>query len=173
MTKNPILRPKDLTPIHLGISPEDRETLEAQGVDTNLSFGAVINRHQDVSVEIIERYPENAALLNLVGNHHEDPLKPTAGLSAVVDTLRLADVYDAYRSARPYKKEEAVFSSLALLIKKAGWGVVDPTLTRLWVEDELSRINPKSYLNALKHHKSPRLEKEAESYEIIKAFLEK
>jgi len=182
LAENPLLREKDITPFSLCLSPEQNEYLKTvKNIDTSLSLGALIEQHQDISVDIASRYyPEGSPMLELIGNHHERKLsaddshavsQSTVRLSSLIATLRLADVYDAVHSARAYKKEEAIFSSLSVLIAHTEQGTVDRELTKLWIEDELTHFDPKAYLHTLKTHTSPRLEKEKVAYEKIQAFL--
>ncbi len=175
-------REMKVTPLTVSLTPEERVELERHGIDTNLPLGTIIDKHQDISVEIVRRYyADHPALLDLIGNHHERPLptdepvpvsQSTVRLSFIVDALRLSDLYDAMRSARPYKESRPLLTTLAFLIGKAEEGFVDMELTRLWIEDELSRLDTAAYLHQLHRNELLGLETtETAAWQKIQSFL--
>lgn len=173
LTENPLLREKDITPLTLGLTPEEKILLTTQGIDSTLPLGVIVAKHQDESATIARRYyPADSPIIDLINNHHERQLtetertplsKSVIRLSSLIATLRLADTYDAYRSVRSYKSTSSHFSALAFLITQAEYGIVDRALTRLWIEDDLKKQPQDTTL--------PENEKDAVAYEKIRAFL--
>lgn len=177
---HPKLREKDLTPLEVALTEEQIALLQKNGIDTTLPLGSIIAKHQDISVDIVGRYYKNTALLELIGNHHEQPLsshetrpvsQSAVRLATLVDTLRLADVFDALHSSRPYKKGEGIFSTLALLSDRAQTGFVDEHLAFLWIKDELAHFDSHSYLHTLKARHSDSFENEQASQKKVTRFL--
>ncbi len=180
LTQNPLLREKDITPLRLALTEKENTTLTSLGIDTNLPLGAVIAKHQDISVAIVARYLPDSPLLTLIGNHHEKPLLPnepspisqsTVRISALISTLRMSDVFDALRSERPYKKSLPLLASLTLLIKEARQGFVDYDLARLWISDELDHLDIDAYFTTLKKNATRDFESEKKYLQDIIAFL--
>lgn len=181
LATNPGLREKDITPLAVCLTEEERATLEAAGIDTDLPLGKLIEKHQDISVDIVERYYDKPELLGLIGNHHERPLatdertpvsQSAVRLSSVIDALRIADIYDAYHSSRPYNPAgHPTLSTLAFLIDKAEDGFVDTELTRLWIQDDIRRFDAKAYLHQLKGHGNGLFAVETDAWHRIQSFL--
>ncbi len=176
---NPRIRGKDITPLRLALTEEEAARVVARGFDISHSLGAIIDSHQDASVAIAGRYYTEAPLLALIGNHHEQPLahddplrtsQSTVRLSTLIDTLRLADEFDAYHSERPYKVAHSRLASLAFLTEEAERGFVDTTLTKLWIADDMKNSPVKAYLAELAD--VPLREEETRAYQKIQAFLE-
>lgn len=181
LASHPELREKDITPLFVGLKPEERERLEASGIDTHLPLGKIIAKHQDISVDIAKRYYPESAVLELIGNHHERPFdenethpvsQSAVRISSIVNTLRIADIFDAFHRARPYKAEQAIMTTLAFLIEKAREGFIDDELTSLWIDEELKKFDAKAYLHSLrKEHGAALAEVETTSYETVLAYL--
>jgi HD-GYP domain-containing protein (c-di-GMP phosphodiesterase class II) len=180
LATRPELREKDLTPLRVALTEEQATALQKNGINVSLPLGDIIAKHQDISVAIVGRYYKNTTLLELIGNHHEKTLsfretRPIAQsavrVASLIDTLRLADVFDAFHSARPYKKGEGIFSTLALLSDRAQTGFVDEYLVFLWIKDELTHFDSHSYLHTLKARRSDSFENEQASHKKITRFL--
>lgn len=181
LASHPELREKDITPLFVSLTSEERERLEASGIDTGLPLGKIIEKHQDISVAIAERYYPESAILELIGNHHERPLAPAethpvsqsaVRVSFIINALRIADIFDAFRHSRPYKDEKAFLTTLAFLTKKADEGFIDDKLTYLWIDEELKKFDVKAYLHGLqREHKLELAEHEAASYETVLDYL--
>ncbi len=155
LASQPHLRPKDLTPLAVALSKEENTSLQRRGIDTNQSLGALIATHQDVSVEIATRYFPGSPILPLIGNHHEKAVgreetrpisKEVVQVSALLATLRLADVFDALRSDRPYKKAFPIFRTLSILVEETNHGLMNHELAKLWINDELKDFDIDTYL---------------------------
>lgn len=181
LASHPKLREKDITPFFVSLKPAEWERLEAAGIDTGLPLGKIIERHQDISVDIAERYYSESAVLELIGNHHERPLasdephpvaQSAVRLSFIVNALRIADLFDAFRHSRPYKDEQTPLATLAFLTKKADEGFIDDELTSLWIEEELKEFDVEAYLENLREeHKLKLAEHEIASYETVLDYL--
>lgn len=181
LATHPELREKDITPLFITLTEPERKRLEATGIDTTLPLGKIIEKHQDISVDIVKRYYPESAMLELIGNHHERPLdedephpisQSAVRVSSIVDALRIADIYDAFHRARPYKGENAIMLTLAFLTEKAEDGFIDKTLTTLWIEAELKKFDIKAYLHTLqKDHESELAESESAAYQTILDYL--
>lgn len=181
LASHPKLREKDITPFFVSLKPKEREYFEAASIDTDLPLGKIIDQHQDISVDIAKRYYADSIILELVGNHHERPLESdeirpvsqsAVRLSYIVNAVRIADLFDAFRYSRPYKDEQALLTTFAFLIKKADEGFIDDTLTYLWIDEELKKIDVKAYLHSLQAEQKFELaELEVSSYETVLNYL--
>lgn len=181
LAAHPELREKDITPLSIVLTEAEREHLEALGIDTNLPLGKLIAKHQDISVDIVKRYYSESAILELIGNHHERVLAPDESapvsqsavrISSIVNAIRIADIYDAFHRARPYKGENAIMMTLAFLVQKTKDGFIDDTLTRLWIDADLKKFDAKAYLHNLHKEHDPALaDSEYAAYQAVDEYL--
>ena len=182
LATHPELREKDITPLSIVLTAAERERLETLGIDTHLPLGKIIAKHQDISVDIAKRHYPESAILALIGNHHERSLAPdepypvsqsAVRISSIVGALRIADIFDAFHRARPYKGENAIMITLAFLVQKTqdGGFIPDP-LTRLWIDADLKKFDAKAYLHNLRKEHDPALaDSEAAAYQTVHEYL--
>lgn len=181
LAAHPELREKDITPLSIVLTPAERERLETLSIDTNLPLGKLIAKHQDISVDIVRRYYSESAILELIGNHHERVLAPdepapvsqsAVRISSIVNAIRIADIYDAFHRARPYKGENPIMMTLAFLVQKTKDGFIDDELTRLWIDADLKKFDAKAYLHNLHKEHDPALaDSEAAAYQTVHEYL--
>ena len=179
---HPEKRPVDITPLAMSLTPDENEYLKGFGIDTNLSLKKIIDKHQEISGNIVARYHPNHPMLDLIANHHETLPRshdheeqatraPKVALGKVLSILRLADLYDAYHYRRAYRCGHSVLSTLAFLIRESKRGFIDIELTRLWVENELEKFDAKAATQTLTALKAPLPSTEETAYQNIRHFL--
>jgi putative two-component system response regulator len=96
---------------------------------------AVMRRHTLVGEEICRRLRSFALVLPIIRSHHErwdgsgypDGLTSDA-IPLLARVLQMVDIYDALRTARPYKPALSASETLEQMEREAGQGWLDPQL---------------------------------------------
>lgn len=159
---DPDARAVKITPLFVALTPKQDADLRARGIRTSWPLARIIEEHPDISADIVARYHPNNPIISLIRDHHERPLhkNDTRRVSesavrisdVVVDTLRLADVFDAYHHSRPYKKEFFLMDTFAYVILLAEHGFIDCELAAYWILDEQDHFDQERYIPNLKAH---------------------
>jgi len=95
----------------------------------------VMRRHTLVGEEICRRLRSLALVLPIIRSHHErwdgsgypDGLKSDA-IPLLARVLQMVDIYDALRTARPYKPAFSASEAVKQMEREAGQGWLDPQL---------------------------------------------
>lgn len=146
------IRPQEITPVGLllhEMSPEKRAEVEQQlshcGHTLESTLLDVMRTHDAYSREILENAGFRIEAI-LAGAHHKNKdhtYKITIGAIQVAvdlaDIIHLADVENAYMSARHYKGEHTNLQALKVLALHADRGLVDDYIAYLWIADTLHK----------------------------------
>ncbi len=101
---------------------------------------ALMRRHTTIGEDICRPLRSFAPVLPIIRSHHErfngtgypDGLKGE-GIPLLARVMQMVDVYDALRTARPYKQAFTAEAALEQMRREAGQGWLDPALFELFV----------------------------------------
>lgn len=170
------IRPQDITPVRLllyEMTPEESVEVKLQlshcGHTLESTLLDVMRTHDAYSREILENAGFRIEAI-LAGAHHKNKdhtYKITIGAIQVAvdlaDIIHLADVENAYMSARHYKGENTNLQALKVLALHADRGLVDEYIAYLWIADTLHKKQDTFDLTK---------ESEKADYEYITNFLD-
>jgi hypothetical protein len=150
------IRPIDITPIK-EIFPEEKYTellcsLEKRGFSEKSTLKDVIRTHEPESKRILTSlgYQTEGELAGRHHNYEKEEHRHTVNVSGhlvgIADLIRIADVTDALRNARWYKKPLAELDVLFILTQDALAGKIDSHLAHLWVKDQYAELQKKDGL---------------------------
>lgn len=120
--------------------------LEQRGFPGTATLKDVIRTHEPESKRILAQtgYTTEG---ELAGRHHNyekeehEHVMTVSGIGiGVADVVRIADVTDALRSGRWYKKPLSELEVLFILVQDAEAGKVHPFLAYLWVKDQYAAL---------------------------------
>jgi hypothetical protein len=171
------IRPIDVVPLKEIFTGEKYlellHNLKKRGFSEAATLKDVIRMHEPEGKRILLScgYETEAELAGSHHNYekeaHRHIMNIAGRIIGVSDIIRIADVTDALRSARWYKKPLSDLDVLFVLVQDAEAGKIDPLLTYLWVKDQ--------YLELQKNHASLAVKREMKEEEacVIEMFLEK
>lgn len=147
------IRPIDITPIK-EIFPEEKYAellcdLEKRGFSEKSTLKDVIRMHEPESKRILTSlgYKTEGELAGRHHNYEKEVHRHAMDISGhtigVADLIRIADVTDALRCARWYKKPLSELEVLFILAQDAEIGKVDPYVAYLWIRDQYEELNRK------------------------------
>lgn len=122
----------------------------------------IMKQHSKLGYELLKSTDLDEETLNLIKNHHQNAQKtgyPEVDGGFVSDVnlqiLSAADIYEALREKRPYKKELAKNEALAILHKEMKAGKIHPYVFKALVdyaneEEKLSKLHPERKVFNLK-----------------------
>lgn len=150
------IRPIDVVPLKEIFAGEKYtallSSLEKRGFSEAATLKDVIRMHEPEGKRILTSLGYKTEG-ELAGAHHNytkeghQYLVHIRGMSfGVADLIRIADVTDALRSMRWYKKPLSELEVLFILTKDAEAGKIDSRLAYLWVKDQYAEIQKKEGL---------------------------
>ncbi len=176
------IRPIDVVPLKEIFKGEQYVKLlcdlEKRGFSETATLKDVIRMHEPESRRILTSLGYETEG-ELAGSHHNYKKKAHShllntpfGTFGVADLIRIADVTDALRSARWYKKPLSPLEALFVLVKDAEAGKIDSRLARLWVRDQYAELRKGDALLAAASGNGRQFELQ-EEMRAIEMFLEK
>jgi len=173
------IRPIDVVPLKEIFTEEKYakllSELEKRGFSETATLKDVIRMHEPEGRRILVSlgYETEGELAGCHHNYgkeaHAHNMSVLGHTIGVADIIRIADITDALRSARWYKRPLSEIDVLFILTEDAGMGKVDPLLSYVWVKDryaELLKENKNGLISALGK------DKEAEA-RAIEEFIQK
>lgn len=167
---------------------EQIEKLKSLGVNPSLPIGKIMESHEQLSAEILEKLGlEKEAVL--AGSHHNykkthstENIYPSSHSSLHIGSefasqiIHLGDVQQALESNRYYHMKKPRLKIMAFLIDHADKGLIDPAVTAMWIKDEMEGMNP-GYIEEIKeeradHQTSEYTKSRKRELELIEDFLE-
>jgi PII-like signaling protein len=147
------IRPIDVVPLKEIFTGEKYTELlcglEKRGFSETATLKDVIRMHEPEGKRILTSLGYQTEG-ELAGCHHNyekgiysHTLHTPYGTFGVADLIRIADVTDALRSARWYKKTLSPLEVLFVLVKDAEAGKIDSRLAYLWVKDQYAEFQEK------------------------------
>lgn len=181
------IRAVKFVPIKAILREDEKQELIKFGINLEDSLGTIMRIHEKKSEEILLKLGYTTEAL-LAGNHHnyKHTDKKSAGkpvsLSAVhisgeisSNIIHLADVQQALNGDRSYHLKQPALRIMAFLIDDAENGIISPTITARWIDDELKKMSP-AYLIEIRnmtasHQHHDYLQKRNIEIKIIDDFL--
>ena len=141
------------------LNAEELENLTIRRGTLNNAERDIINRHIDVTIDMLEALPWPAHLARVpeyAGGHHERmdgkgyPRKLTRDqMSVPARVMGIADIFEALTARdRPYKPAKTLSESLTILGRMKMDGHVDPDLFDIFVRERVYLDYAKRYLDA-------------------------
>lgn len=144
------IRPIDVVPLKEVFTGEKYAELfcdlEKRGFSETATLKDVIRMHEPEGQRILTSLGYETEG-ELAGRHHNyekefysHVMHTPYGVFGVADLIRIADITDALRSVRWYKKSLSELEVLFVLAKDAEAGKIDPRLAYVWVRDQYAEF---------------------------------
>lgn len=142
------IHPQKIIPIEFILSPEDIALAEQRGFRKEMLLGELLEIHEEQSGAILNRlgFTTESEIVRQHHNYRHEPLSHPIAIESlqisvdIADLLHLADIMDALRHKRSYKKDFSLLESLGVLASHAEQGLVGQEITHLWIADELKKL---------------------------------
>jgi HD-GYP domain-containing protein (c-di-GMP phosphodiesterase class II) len=159
------IRAVKFVPLEAVLLKDQKVKLEKLHIDIHRPLGTIMQIHEKKSEEILLKLGYVVESL-LAGNHHnykhhdKKQGEKRTSLSSMhiskefsANLIHLADMQQALSSERSYHHKQPVLRMLAFLTDDAEQDIIDPTVTAIWIQDELQKMNA-DYLKEIRQMKS-------------------
>ncbi len=147
------LRPVQIIPLKYGISKRELKRLKRDyRFESDVSLTDLMQVHEKESYNILNSlgYRKEAVIAGNHGNGGQlglgskskaySSIRMGSRMSDIVDLIYLADVQDSLGNDRYYHKSFTKLKILAFLVSDTRRGVIDKTVSCLWIKDEYEKL---------------------------------